>query len=270
MTPRRFSDSSPEGMQQQLRAHPYPAADEAFRRELRAAFVNGTIAERPTAMRDRSARRLWLRWASASVAAVAACIALMTINAGPAWRSLGMTGATTLRVDGREVALGSDPGWGRLLRAGARLEIPAGGQLDLELPGLAIFQAVGGSEVVLPSSPGRWFNRTITGTLASGELRVTTGARFPGTRLTIRTAEARAIVTGTTLAVLRSRDSTCVCVLEGAVTMRGPSGASEVVHAGFRRSVFAGGRAPVVEAIRPMEIMKLQMLRDQLGAPPAR
>jgi hypothetical protein len=35
------------------------------------------------------------------------------------------------------------------------------------------------------------------------------------------------------------------------------------VYAGFRRSVFRDGRAPRVEPIRPMETMKLTMLRAQ-------
>ena len=38
---------------------------------------------------------------------------------------------------------------------------------------------------------------------------------------------------------------------------------SEVVLEGTRRSVFRDGSAPLVEPIRPMETMKLSMLRDQ-------
>ena len=70
------------------------------------------------------------------------------------------------------------------------------------------------------------------------------------------------MVKGTTLAVFRLPDASCVCVFEGEVAMLG-GGHDDTVDAGTRRTVYRDGRPPLLEPIRPMETMKLSMLRDQ-------
>ncbi len=245
-----------------------PAADPMFRASLRAAFVTGTIPERhvPPLLRLVRNTRFRVFAGATTIAAAAAVVTALWLNPGPAWQVLGTSGAGALVIDGRPVALESYAEIEPLLRAGARITLPADSQLDLALPGIARVQIVGGSEVVLPASPGRWHGRAVVGSLAAGELRITTGPRFHGTRLAIETPETRVVVTGTTLAVFRLPDASCVCVLEGKVSMSGAGAHLETVRAGFRQVVYRDGRAPLVEPIRPMEAMKLEMLRAQAEA----
>jgi ferric-dicitrate binding protein FerR (iron transport regulator) len=102
------------------------------------------------------------------------------------------------------------------------------------------------------------------GGVTKGEVRFVTGPGFAGHRLDIHAPAARALVTGTTFAVITNADTTCVCVLDGTVTMEGVDGVREAVKAGTRRTVFrATGRA-YAEEILPMERMKLQMLQDRV------
>ncbi len=242
---------------------PRPTAAPAFRSRLRDEFVRGVVAP-PSGRRARTWRRL-ARWLPAAAAAVLAV--LVASNAGEAPRVVRTTGDGDVRVDGRpEPALrGGAPA--RPLRPGARLHVPAGTELDLEWPGIARLQVPGGTELTIPRGPGRWFGRSCEIALEAGELRLTTLRRFEPARIAVRTPEARAIVTGTTLAVMRLADATCVCVLEGRVGMAA-GGSTAIVHPGTRRSVFRDGRAPLVEPILPMEEMKLGMLRDH-SAPEA-
>jgi ferric-dicitrate binding protein FerR (iron transport regulator) len=167
-----------------------------------------------------------------------------------------------VQIDGRPTSLNAPAEIARRLHSGARVLLPADAQLDLRLPEMAVIQLVGGSHATLPSRPGRWFARSMVASLDAGEIRISAGPAFRGARLEVVTPEARAIVTGTTLAVLRQADASCVCVLEGRVSMI-QDGSTATVYAGFRRSVFRDGSGPRVEPIRPMETMKLTMLRAQ-------
>lgn len=253
----------PTGIASGVRRLPRPTATPEFRMALRAAFVNRSIPSR------RFPPLLRLRHGSGATlirtlgAAAAALIAILWLNQGTAWKVHGVSGTGTIRVNERLIDLGSAADVERALRPGVRIELPASAQVDLELPGIAHLQIVGGSRLVLPGSPGRWFGKQIVGTLDTGELRVTTGPRFHGTRLRIETPETRAVVMGTTLAVFRLPEGSCVCVLEGVVSMREQGSPAHSVRAGFRRVVYRDGRAPLVEPILPMETMKLEMLRDR-------
>jgi ferric-dicitrate binding protein FerR (iron transport regulator) len=198
---------------------------------------------------------------AASAAAAAALVIIWLFNPGPAWRISAVTGTGMARIDGAPVSLLDRGTLADRLRPGAEVVLPADAQLDLELPGLALMQITGGTRAVLPGSPGRWLGRALTASLGSGEIRIATGPGFAGTRMSVATPEMRAVVTGTTLAVLRDSSASCVCVLEGRVTQTA-GGAADTVGAGFRRSVFRDGGRPLLEPIRPMETMKLGMLRD--------
>lgn len=239
---------------------PRVSAGEEFRTRLREEFVSGTFRH---GRGSGSAARPFVTTMLATAAA-ACVIALATafLNTGPAWRVASVTGTGELRVDGRPVTLIALGSHAARLRPGATLEVPDSAQVDLELPGLALLQVVGGSKATVPGSPGRWFARTMAFSLERGEARGSTGPGFAGTRFIITTPEAQARIAGTTFAVIRNRDASCVCVLEGGVAMI--TGAStDTVRAGFRRSVFRDGRPPLLEAILPMETMKLTMLRAQ-------
>jgi ferric-dicitrate binding protein FerR (iron transport regulator) len=245
-----------ESLQRSIRSLPRRTAHPEFRARLRAQFVQDAIP-----VRRRGAATTWR--ITAAAASIAVILALgWFLNRGPSWTLAAASGSGAVEIDGHSVQLDAPAEIARRLRPGGRVRLPADAQLDLELPGKAMIQLVGGSSVTLPGTTGRWIGRSMTATLDAGELRGTTGPAFRGVRLTVRTPETRAIVTGTTFAVLRLPDASCVCVLEGSVAMI-TAGATDTVRAGLRRSVFRSARPPLVEPILPMETMKLTMLRDQ-------
>jgi len=259
MTGRQRTAAELESVQRSLRRLSRGTPHPEFRARLRSKFVGDAI---PRPARDR----WWSApWRIAATTALIAALILgpgSLLNRGPAWRLSSASGSGAIRIDGRAAPIDAPVEIARRLRPGADVHLPAGAQLDLELPGIAVIQLVGGSHATLPGSPGRWFGRSMVASLDVGEIRISTGPVFHRNRLSVTTPEARAVVAGTTLAVLRQPDTTCVCVLEGKVAMIGHDSADSV-DAGTRRSVFGRGGPPLVEPIRPMETMKLSMLRDQ-------
>jgi hypothetical protein len=251
-----------ERLQRSLSRLSRPAARPEFRDRLRRQFVRGPVPERASAWGSMP------HLSPLSLAALTATTAALMLflgwqlNAGPTWKITAISGHEIVRVDGRPVASDSPAKVARALKPGSRVWLPEGTQLDLELPGVAVIQIVGGSSARLPGSPGRWLGRSMKASIETGEIRISTGPAFQGIRFDVRTPEVRAVVTGTTLAVLRQRDASCVCVLEGEVAMLGGTD-DGTVHAGYRRSVYRDGSAALLEPIRPMEAMKLTMLRDQ-------
>jgi ferric-dicitrate binding protein FerR (iron transport regulator) len=123
-----------------------------------------------------------------------------------------------------------------------------------------------GTEMVLPSPPGRWFGRAGKASVDRGQLRVTTGRRFGGARLAIRTPEATVHVTGTTLAVIAESTGTRVCVLEGVTHVRPHRGAMTRVHPGSTCVVDRGTATSRMREMREAERPKLLDLRDRLQA----
>jgi ferric-dicitrate binding protein FerR (iron transport regulator) len=262
MTDQRKMAADLERVQLSLSRLPRRAANPEFRDRLRSQFVRDAIPERV-----RNVPHTWwsTRWGIAAMAASSAAAILAfawVLNPGPAWKLTGSSGSGMVQIDGRPTPLDAPAEIASRLHSGADVLLPADAQLDLRLPGMAVIQLVGGSHARMPGRPGRWFARSIVASLDAGEIRISTGPGFRATRLEVVTPEARAIVTGTTLAVLRQADASCVCVLEGRVSMIHDSSAA-TVYAGFRRSVFRDGSTPRVEPIRPMETMKLTMLRTQ-------
>ena len=250
-----------EQVQSSLRSVARPLARQEFRDRLRGQFVREAT---PSNDRDGTRAPQWgpLRLAATATGLVGLILAGWHLNTGPAWKLIAATGTGTMQVDGRPIALDSMATLGSALKPGAHVRLPEGAQLDFELPAMAVVQITGGTEATLPGRPGRWWGRSMRAALEAGEMRISTGSAFAGVRFSIVTPEVRAIVTGTTLAVFRLPDASCVCVFEGRVAMLGGA-ADDTVRAGFRRSVFRDGRAPLMEPIRPMETMKLTMLRDQ-------
>ena len=260
MTPRPIPPYSPEALSRDLRALPPPAADEGFRLAMRDMFVRREIPAVVPPAPIPMPMHVWRRHVIAACAAAAACLMLVVGDVRPAWRTPGPLTATHVRIDGSAATPGSR--W----RDGALIETAPDEPMDIELSGIARFQLAGGTGFRLPARPSRWMAPVMAGALEYGEVRITTEPGFHGARLTIRARIVDAIVSGTTLAVLGSPDSTCVCVYEGAVTVRGTLGVIDTVRAGTRRTEFRDGRKSVIEPIRAMEIMKLQMLRAQVPA----
>ena len=255
---------------ERVRALPRAQADPEFRARLAADFASGAIERAPAAARVHRLpwhRREMTRWTLAAAAAAVLVAAALALNQGPDWRVVSARGRGLASIDGREIALG-DANFGRLLRPGALLALPEGGELTLEAGDVMMLAVDPGSVVTLPTTPGRWFGRRVRARVDSGEMRVTTGAAFHGAVLALLTPQAQVQVTGTTLAVICESAGTCVCVLEGRVRV-GPLGAAMAdIPGGMRGYVYADGTPMAREVMRADEVVKLGALREARAARP--
>lgn len=192
-------------------------------------------------------------------------VAGLLVNRGEGWRVAEVSGAGSAQVNGRAVAL-TQAALARALAEGGTIELPAGASLVLEAPRRLAIELGSGSTAHLGPPPARWLGRIARARLSTGALRVTTGAGFRGSRLTVGTAEVAVEIGGTTLAVIRDPKGTCVCVMEGAVRMGAPrAGRLAPMAAGERRFVHRDGRPEERGAIPPDERAKLSQMRREHG-----
>ncbi len=257
---------------------PPPRADAAFRERLRDAFVSGAIEvsgtreARGRARRKTSPIRLAPRsrapvWIAASLAAAAALtIVIGTLNQGQKWMVTGVRGEGMVAVDGETVSLSDRAALNRLIVPGAEVKIPDGVEVDLVSDGVLALQLSRRTDLTIPPPPTRWINRRSEIHVRYGDIRMTTGPKFHGTRLNVVTPEAAVEVIGTTLAVIVQTNGTCVCVLEGTaqVGRMAENGASDMqpVHGGHLRFVWKEDRPPSSDHMRDMERVKLAEFRD--------
>jgi hypothetical protein len=233
-----------------------PSADPGFRDRLGRQFAEGDL---PPAEPRHATRVLpWL--AAAAVLGVVAAF-LLFADRGTSWQVANPRTEGTVEIDG--VVVPRSQLAERALRPGTRIRVLAAPDIELVLPGTVMLQITPGTEMTLPGMPRSLGRRGFVSEFVSGEARVTSGAGFAGTRLGFRTQEAHIEVTGTTLAVIRDSVATCVCVFEGTVSIGTGPDTLAPVGAGLRRSIYRDGRPPFTEEIRPMERMKLEMLRDR-------
>ncbi len=272
-----------------LRTLPPPRAEAAFRERLKAEFTSGTIAE-PEARtgavsgapdRGRAGARVasfprargrgffgrpWAWIPSAAAAAAAVVFAVNLLNTASDWDAVRVSGAKTVNVDGKAVPLEANDEFCKHLTPGARLSVPQGAEVSLICGNQIGLVVRGGSTVSMPAPPGRWFSRTIEMRVHEGEVHITTGRAFQGARLAVLTPEARAEVTGTTLAVICQPGATCVCVYEGAVNVAPLGAAGAMVQGGLRGIVGRDSRAPEIVTIRDDERAMLSKYRDEMRA----
>jgi ferric-dicitrate binding protein FerR (iron transport regulator) len=250
---------------ERIRISSAPTAGGAFRERLKREFVSGDFGERrgilPLPQRRRTHR---VRWMAGLAAAAAAMILTLALNQAPRWTALPGAGSGTVVVDGVALPIGDAAGLTRHLRPGSRLVLRGTKDLDLVSSGLLALQLSPGTEVVLPTPPGRWFGRAARGSVDRGHLRITTGRHFDGSRLAITTPDATVHVTGTTLAVIAEPTGTCVCVLEGTAHVRPHRGTMTPVPPGTRCEVARGDASSHSGEIRVAERPKLLDLRDRL------
>ena len=246
-----------------------PPADPEFRARTRDAFITGALGVPGRAggrFRGAPGRRAlagsaW-RWAAFPAAAVALFLIVGLINRGPGWRISASRGAGIAVVDGRPVPMNHTEELARVIRPGARIQVPEGSELELVSTRQIAMDLTPGTDATVPEIPGRWYGRRVRAEVLAGEVRLMTGPRFEGARLSITTPAARVEVTGTTLAVICDPEGTCVCVLEGKVRVGARDGPMETVRQGRRRFVFNDGRAEAAE-IRPTELVQLGELRER-------
>lgn len=256
-----------------VRELPPVAPEPAYRAGLKAAFASGEIASRerrPDAEQGAEPsllplpfpgrHRLWTGFAVAAALVIA--VVTGVLNQGPAWRISGIRGEGSILLDGHSLSVADASLVGRRIPAGVRVQVTNAAELDLRADGVMVLQSTGGTDLILPPSPPRWFARRSALHVQQGEIRVTTGPKFPGARLEITTPDAAIAATGTTFAVILERSGTCVCVFEGTVAV-GPRGTAPApVTSGNLRYVFRDGSPPADHEMRDMERAKLAMFRD--------
>ena len=241
-----------------LQRLPDPTPDPAFHARLRREFTTGEITS-PLPLSPARPGRAATVAVAATIAMLLLSAALQFLNRPPAWMVIGHTGTGTVLLDGREIPVLD---LAREIRSGRRVEARGELQLDLHLPGTVVIQLPPGGDVTLAAA-GRWFDRTLRGEIRAGEVRCVTGPRLHGSRLILSAPDATIEVSGTTFAVICEPDATCLCVFDGSATMVSADGKAERVAPGTRRTVYRSGAPPLLEEIRPMERMKLEMLADQ-------
>jgi len=205
-----------------------------------------------------------IRWMVGFGTTASVAIVALALNAPPRWTALPSSGTGSLIVNGIPVPVHDSAALTRRLRPGARVLLRGNQDLDLVSSGLLALQLTPGTEMVLPSPPGRWFGRVGRASVNRGRLRLTTGRHFDGSRLSITTPDATVRVTGTTLSVIAEPAGTCVCVLEGTARVRPRRGAMTAVSPGMRCEVARGERGSHEGEIRAAERPRLLDLRDRL------
>jgi len=238
-------------------------ADPDYRARLRRDFTRGVVSP------ARSRRPLLLghpviRWTLA--AAALALILLGWANRGPAWQVLLATPGGRIQLDGRTVKLRGSSDLSSRLHAGAHLRTGDSTVVVLASPGDLVLEILPGTDVRLPATPRRWLARTIRASVDTGELRISTQARFHGARLLVNTPEVSVAVTGTTLAVIRPDFGSCICVLEGTVRVAPPQGSYEPVTGGHRFTYVRAAHAAERGDMLPSERNALSQLRRAYGA----
>jgi ferric-dicitrate binding protein FerR (iron transport regulator) len=270
--------------QQALRGLRSPSADAAFRARLRASFADGSLAhEAPSSAAPGLARplghrrplfarpRTWL--VAAGAAAVLAVYAGIALNPGPHWQVASLQNAHgNVLVDDDAIPADDAASLTDALLPGSTIEWNGDGELMLISPGQLALSIAPGTRMTLPPPPPRFFARVSQGRIEAGRVRVTTGPGFHGARAEFRTPEAMAIVTGTTLAVIRDAMATCVCVSEGRVHVMAMASSARGTRAGAGRDfgmVPAGERQVVYRAEPPKEPERTPILpteREPLAA----
>lgn len=248
-----------------LASLPRPQPTVVARERARAAF----LAEAPTAgeqpaggepsgpQRPPRRSRSWLALPLAAVLGGACLLAawyglqsdtewLVTDVVAPA----GIETATPALAQGSEVQAGT-------LTTGAESE------LELQLGQELRFRMLPGSQIELPAPPGRWFARTRTLRLEKGEIYGTTGGQELSFPLQFETLEVTAQLTGTTFAVFRTAEGTCVCLWTGRVEVTPrDTGQAMSLAPETKFYVYNDGRPSEVQPIDDMERMKLSMMHD--------
>jgi ferric-dicitrate binding protein FerR (iron transport regulator) len=136
-------------------------------------------------------------------------------------------------------------------------------EFELQLAHDVRIRLVPGTVAELPKPPRRFFPPDPVLAVTHGEVYGTTSGPLPY-RFILETPEARAVLTGTTFAVIRSETATCFCLFEGtlAVTDR-IQGGERTLEPGNRLFVYRDGRPALSEPIDEAERAKLTMMSTQ-------
>lgn len=237
--------------QEAVRTLPRERPDAAFRAQLRHEFSTGRIGRR----RERLPQGPWFARPAVLVplaAGVALAIGLQ-LNRGPDWRVVAANGDGRVWVGERAYTSSESAALARAIQRGGRVRVEGATTLDLVSEGMASVAIGPDAEVLLSAPPNRVWGRAMRAHVTKGNTYFTTGARFRGASLAVTTADAQVLATGTSFAVLKFADATCVCVMEGHVHVGvagAPAADATDVPEGMRRVVTADGKTethPILE-----------------------
>ncbi len=246
-------------------------ADPAFRARLKEEFLAGQVEEPapsrhwPSDVRPRPRWRLVLGLVTTAVAAALIMAFLFGIR-GPRWTLEKGSGEGQIRIGARTFPLDRLSELADFLVPGARLTTEGTAEITLRAGDQMVLVLAPESELTLPDTFGRWFSSDRSLQLVRGEVRVTTLSGFSPANLLCETEESMVRITGTTLAVIRNDQGTCLCVLEGEVEMMDRVGegkdAMSRVPEGMRRVAYSDGRESAMAPLEPLEEIQLQKLRE--------
>ncbi len=259
-------DLTPEErrMQKSVRNLGEVRADDAFREKLRRQFVSGELAsgtpeedpgETPTPdtsdIIDLPTRSRRFKRALRVLPAIAAVLVVVIFSdRSPDWELEDVRGTGTVTVNNVTVDAADRGAVANLIVPDAQITVPEGVQLDIVLDGVLVVGVAGPADFTLPTNPSK-DPYVYEATIREGEFRLKTGPDFAGRDALLLTTEGRVEVTGTSLAVYKNTDVTCVCILEGTALIGKDQDHLDAVAEGMRKVMFADGRDPVIIPIEP-------------------
>jgi len=243
-------------------------ANDAFAEKLRQQFVSGEIeiatettdptdptkttetTESPKVVelpvRPRRSRRYLV-----ALPAIAALLAIVFLGGGdPVWKLEDVRGTGTVTINGQTAAAADHAAVAKMIAPEARISVPEGVQLDVVLDGVLVVGIAGPADFTLPANPEDE-PYLYQATIHDGEFRIKTGPKFLGREVLLLTSEGRVEITGTTVAVFKDVDVTCVCILEGSAMIGKDRDHLDRISAGMRKVMFADGREPLIIPIEP-------------------
>lgn len=270
-----------ERARQALRSCPPLRANASFRERLKQDFVTGAIQvtrtkdrrprasgqDRVAAIPERRRRVPALVWVGAGLAAAAALVIVFgALNTGPTWWITAARGEGAVLLDGQAVDLQDRDAMRRLLVPGVEIETAGDAELDICSNGVLALQLAPGTQMTLPPQPARWIGRRMELHARAGEIRFTTGRKFPGVELAVLSPTAAVDVKGTTFAVIIEESGDCVCVYEGTALVGRHRGGEftdmRSVPGGMRRFVYKDERTSELADMRKEERSKLATFRE--------
>jgi hypothetical protein len=253
-----------ERVKEVVRTLPHPQADPAFRNRLRREFSTGRFEQHVRPAEPKSAG--WFAWPWAMAAtAVALVIGFGFLNRGPDWQVMSASGTGTVTVNGKTVSASDRAALADALRRGGQVSVPAGNELTVVSEGTLLVQAAPGTDMHLPTPPGRWIGKNMHAAVTKGEARLLTGPRFPGRAMDIGTPAGNTVITGTLVSVVTDAAFTCVCVSEGTASVGKTATSMEFVPTGMRKVMFSDKRPAALLPIEPAHAEGLATLLREHG-----
>jgi len=255
MSERENMDLSPEELriQASVRGLDEVRAEDAFREKLRQQFVSGDFEDSAepnvsaaSAEIVGSPRRKRRSWGFAIVPAIAAMLAIIFLGGNePGWELSALRGEGTLIINGVAVEASDFAAVARLIEPEARVVVPEGLEVDVLLDGVIVFGVVGPVDFTVPNEPAKApYNYAVN--VHHGEFRIKTGPDFEGRQMVMTTSDGQTEIVGTTIAIFKNADLTCVCILEGTASVGKDDDHMDAVPAGMRKVIFADGRDPLI------------------------